>query len=739
MNTKFVKVLSVLFVAALGAMLSACGSKGTEKADVDEYVYTSSFKKVNLNLENGFVGASKLTKDSVVLLTTTYDPNDYTKQVAELHNIDLNTEEDKVITVNGLESETYVEGFNVEEDGSYTLLLNRYVMSQDSYKQYNMMAKMDSNGQIFDTIDITDAVEAAGGYLSDYAFDKEGNLYITVDDCVVVIDKNGKTILNKKVGNWINGIFADTDGNIYVRYYGNSDVESRTVDLAKKDLGPVLEGLPTNGDIVAGPNGTFLALTGTGVYLFDINTKNEEKLFTWIDTDIENYSAKDFIICDDGTYKMAIQDYSGSSPSFEIVTFTKGLKSKSDKKVIKYGCFYMDYDIKEKIIKFNKSNPDYKIEVESFSDDSSYDSYEENIKAFDLAVMEKGRFDVIDLSNLEYEKYAKKGILADLNDFLKKDKDISRESLFESVLKANEIDGHLYRLTPFFTIQALVGSKEKLKDVGTWNTASLVELRKKYPDVDFMEYMTKEYALSSILTSCIGDFINPKTGDCNFVSEEFYNICEYANTFPADINYDDAIDEWALIKSGDIILTSLYMNEIASVEIYSELFGNDLEIVGYPSKEGALFPIYANSPIAISATSKNKDGAWTFVKELLDEEYQIKNSYSGFPLLKSAFDAKMKDEMAVETYIDENGQVQKVEKGGWGNGSTMVYYYGASESTVNRVREIIENVSLEANYDEQVYKIILEEVQAYFSGSKSKEDVANIIQSRVKIYLAENM
>ena len=299
MNTKFVKVLSVLFVAALGAMLSACGSKGTEKADVDEYVYTSSFKKVNLNLENGFVGASKLTKDSVVLLTTTYDPNDYTKQVAELHNIDLNTEEDKVITVNGLESETYVEGFNVEEDGSYTLLLNRYVMSQDSYKQYNMMAKMDSNGQIFDTIDITDAVEAAGGYLSDYAFDKEGNLYITVDDCVVVIDKNGKTILNKKVGNWINGIFADTDGNIYVRYYGNSDVESRTVDLKKKDLGPVLEGLPTNGDIVAGPNGTFLALTGTGVYLFDINTKNEEKLFTWIDTDIENYSAKDFIICDD--------------------------------------------------------------------------------------------------------------------------------------------------------------------------------------------------------------------------------------------------------------------------------------------------------------------------------------------------------------------------------------------------------------------------------------------------------
>jgi len=41
-------------------------------------------------------------------------------------------------------------------------------------------------------------------------------------------------------------------------------------------------------------------------------------------------------------------------------------------------------------------------------------------------------------------------------------------------------------------------------------------------------------------------------------------------------------------------------------------------------------------------------------------------------------------------------------------------------------------------YDENLMNIIREEAAAYFEGQKSAEEVAKIIQSRVKIYVNEN-
>ena len=42
------------------------------------------------------------------------------------------------------------------------------------------------------------------------------------------------------------------------------------------------------------------------------------------------------------------------------------------------------------------------------------------------------------------------------------------------------------------------------------------------------------------------------------------------------------------------------------------------------------------------------------------------------------------------------------------------------------------------NGNSEVLKIINEEAAAYFSGQKSVDEVASIIQSRIKIYVSEN-
>ena len=57
--------------------------------------------------------------------------------------------------------------------------------------------------------------------------------------------------------------------------------------------------------------------------------------------------------------------------------------------------------------------------------------------------------------------------------------------------------------------------------------------------------------------------------------------------------------------------------------------------------------------------------------------------------------------------------------------------------------EKIDTVRLEFSYDKEpesgddITNIINEEAAAYFSGQKSAEDVAKIIQSRMQVYLSE--
>ena len=60
-----------------------------------------------------------------------------------------------------------------------------------------------------------------------------------------------------------------------------------------------------------------------------------------------------------------------------------------------------------------------------------------------------------------------------------------------------------------------------------------------------------------------------------------------------------------------------------------------------------------------------------------------------------------------------------------------------TELEYNAIMNLINNTTAVARYDESIMKVINEEVQAYFEGQKSVDDIAKMIQSRVKIYVNE--
>jgi hypothetical protein len=64
--------------------------------------------------------------------------------------------------------------------------------------------------------------------------------------------------------------------------------------------------------------------------------------------------------------------------------------------------------------------------------------------------------------------------------------------------------------------------------------------------------------------------------------------------------------------------------------------------------------------------------------------------------------------------------------------------YASNEQQIAQLRSVIERAEGVRWYDDQVTMIIDEEAGSFFAGAKTAAEVADIIQSRVEIYVNEN-
>ena len=72
-------------------------------------------------------------------------------------------------------------------------------------------------------------------------------------------------------------------------------------------------------------------------------------------------------------------------------------------------------------------------------------------------------------------------------------------------------------------------------------------------------------------------------------------------------------------------------------------------------------------------------------------------------------------------------------------GEDPVQIAAITKEDADTLYELIESVHAAADVDYSLYNIILEEVQAYFSGDKELEDTVDVIQSRMKVAMAEKI
>lgn len=152
--------------------------------------------------------------------------------------------------------------------------------------------------------------------------------------------------------------------------------------------------------------------------------------------------------------------------------------------------------------------------------------------------------------------------------------------------------------------------------------------------------------------------------------------------------------------------------------------------------EGNGSAIIANTQLAMSSKSKNKEGAYSFLRYFLTDEYQQELEY-GYPVSIRRLDEMAGDAMTVETYTDENGQVIEAPEIYYLNGME-IEIQPMTQAEADALKADLLSVTKTYTYDEKLMQIIDEETAAFFSGQKSAREVAEIIQSRVQIYVNES-
>ncbi len=536
----------------------------------------------------------------------------------------------------------------------------------------------------------------------------------------------------------INGDFRTADGKLII-FYNDDDWNSHVAEFNMDTcgIGEEITGLPeydiNNIGVIENNKDKVIVNTYSKLMEYDFNKKETTEIAKWMDMDIKEGNVSRIYQDADGVYYALISDWETSST--EIAKITEKKRSEvSAKKEIVIASLYMDYDLKGAVIEFNKQNPDYHVTIKDYYD---YENQDVDIDdARNTMTNDLGGANIPDLVNLEYlpvEQFSKKGVFEDLTPYLNSSSALNLDDYNKSVLDCFRYDGKLISVPRSYELQTMVVSSKVFGDKPGWSVDEMIDYDLAHPESVIIDYGMRYYIMEICLYNNLDYFLNWETGECKFESDEFKKILEYVATFPEELDWQaidaDTTGDAEKLSQGRVISHIAYLYNLQSVQEYSDyLFAKNANFIGFPTVDGSPSSlIQPTGAYAICSTSPNKDAAWKFIEFMLTRDYG-ENEF-GFPANEKQLKAKIEEELK---------HTGKTGSGvGWGEGDMYEYHYATKEE-IDKFYEILSVAKLNPGEQNEVFSIIDEETQSYFSGQKTVDECAKIIQSRVGLYVQEN-
>lgn len=762
------KVYAWFLVVVMMLGLTACGNK--EKTEGPEFVYVPEYISMPTS-DNGYINIIQLDGNELYYNMYNWDA-ETGENSQDFYKIDVNAEnpQPEKLGISITDGQDFMQACFDKDKNLYMAIRKYESIEEDdgmggTYTTYDYenavseLVKFASDGSEVFRQDITSLMnsEEMGytPYVQQMKVDKDGNIYVSCgEQSIWVFNATGNLLCEIPTASWINGMGVSKDGEVYISTYGGNGMIIQKVDAKTKSMGAELKGLPNNvmGDMVPGLEEDFLLKSDTALYDYDIETQTAAEILNFIDCDISGSYVERFSVTEDGKVIVYYRDWNQDVEELICLTKTDASEVKT-KTTLTLGGFYVSSDLQSAIVKFNKSNEEYRITIRDYSASVGDDmtSYQDALTLMNNDIITGNAPDLICLENVNMKNLAAKGAIEDLMPYLEKSEKLNKDDLVESVITAYTSNGILCAIPTCFNISTLMSASSLVGDEMGWTIDEMIAIAEKMPeDAKIMQYANKELMLEYMMLFCPDTFVDWNTGKCNFTGEEFIKVLEFANRFDAELNYseDDPVMP-ELVEADKLLLVEQTISQVSDYQIIRTIWDEPVTCIGFPSATGNGSVMMGEDAIAISSKSKNKDAAWEFLQGYIVDKTSGEGGHMwAFPVTKDGLEAKFAEAMEPEYEIDwetgeplldENGEKIEYSKGGWSYGNGVEYnIYAATREEADKVKELIDTTTTVYSYDTQLFTMVSEEAAYFFKGQKSAKEVAEIIQGRVQVYVDEN-
>ena len=668
-----------------------------------------------------------------------------------------------------------ITGIAANGDGGLTVLECVYTswseapadIKNDSDEYYNYfqgsstfyLRTLDRTGAELSCAELDVSGSDSGFYVSRFLVDEAGNAIVTSDSKLAAFATDGSLAYEIPVDGYIYSAVKLRDGRIGVLTMDTSSYDFRlnVLDSEAGSFDGTGYAMPTDAyDLIDGGGDYDLYYTsGVNFYGYSIETETADKLFNWISCDVDSNSLGLVSVAEDGTISgfSASDNEKTGTYDLDYVTVAKvPYDSVPHKTSLSMAVMYMDTNTQAAVINFNRTNDQYRIDVTDYSEYNTQDDYSAGLTKLNTEIMAGNMPDILALdTQTPYRQYAAKGLLEDLYPYIDADSELDRSDYFQNVFSALEVNGGLYTACAGFGILTAVGATSVVGDTPGWTYDEYYEALATMPEG--CEGFDYGYDRNSLLTMCLAldmdDYVDWSTGKCSFDSEDFVKLLEFANQDKRDFDYENAeySDEDSTanrVREGKQMLavTSFFSADYMYND-FSRIFGAPVTIKGFPTMHGVGNMISPVDSYAMSSTCEHKDAAWQFIRTFLTEDYQSGSYY--LPTNMKQFEKQLEESMIVEYQqdpngnylLDENGERIPVSKGMVSDGVNTYEIYATTQEQADQLRQAVKDATKLMNYDMSIVNIVTEQAAAYFSGQKSAEEVAKLIQSKANIYINE--
>ena len=306
------------------------------------------------------------------------------------------------------------------------------------------------------------------------------------------------------------------------------------------------------------------------------------------------------------------------------------------------------------------------------------------------------------------------------------------QALNEAYMEMGKINGKLYGMATDFALYTVVVNDPDLED---WDYDVFMQCAEDRPGLEALFNMYGgnygPHFITSFLSHGLEDnyFLDGGTGKMVFDSSKFRKALGLAEKYCVR-GENEEVGLCGSLLEGKVLCNTLTIYKPEHFALYRTYYGEDIQYIGYPTKDGGTHFMSTNSMLSIrrSATKEEKEAAAAFISLYLSHEGQLHAAQA------LNFNLSVRKDVLEEQIASINGSIPV------GVAGLDQIRLGANldrELDRQMMFEMIDIAKPEKKFPNELQDIMYDELDAYFSGDITEDMLVGHLESRVGLYLGE--